>query len=67
LKKNNESIVLGQFYAHHKKFVGAMSLRGMTTKEITRRIYHTEVAVDPHLKTFGQLLILRHYNQWGHE
>ena len=34
----------------HKKIVVEMALGGMTTKEIARRIYHTEEAVDAYLK-----------------
>ncbi len=45
----------------HKKIVVEMALSGMTTKEIARRIYHTEEAVDSYLKTFDKILILRHF------
>lgn len=45
----------------HKKLVVEMALGGMTTKEIARRIYHTQEAVDAYLRTFDKLLILRHY------
>ena len=45
----------------HKKLVVEMSLSGMTTQEIARRIYHTPEAVDAYLKTFDRMLILRYY------
>lgn len=38
-----------------------MSLSGMSTQEIARRIYHSSEAVDQYLKTFDRLLVLRHF------
>ena len=38
-----------------------MSLSGMSTQEIARRIYHSPEAVDQYLKTFDRLLVLRHF------
>lgn len=45
----------------HNRIVIEMALSGMTTKEIARRIYHTEEAVDAYLKTLDKLLILWHF------
>lgn len=42
----------------HKRVVIEMALSGMTTKEIARRIYHTEEAVDNYLKVFIRTLLL---------
>ena len=36
----------------HKKLVVELSLQGRTTKEISRRINHTEQAVDAYLRSF---------------
>ncbi|MBC7083915.1 MAG: DUF1670 domain-containing protein [Firmicutes bacterium] len=45
----------------HKTIVVEMSLSGMSTQEIARRIYHSPEAVDQYLKTFDRLLVLRHF------
>jgi len=45
----------------HKKVVVEMSLSGLTTQEIARRIYHTTEAVDAYLKAFERVLLLRYY------
>ena len=45
----------------HKKIVVEMSLSGLTTNEISKRIYHTPEAVDNYLRTFDRLLILKYY------
>ncbi|MEW5867496.1 MAG: DUF1670 domain-containing protein [Bacillota bacterium] len=45
----------------HKKIVVEMSLSGLTTQEIARRIYHTTEAVDAYLKAFERVLLLRYY------
>ncbi len=45
----------------HKTIVVEMSLEGMTTAEISRRIFHTPEAVDSYLRTFDRVLILRYF------
>lgn len=45
----------------HKKIVVEMALGGLTTKEIARKIYHTEEAVDAYLRTFDKLLMLKYH------
>ncbi|MGE5572607.1 MAG: DUF1670 domain-containing protein [Bacteroidota bacterium] len=45
----------------HKKIVVEMSLSGLTTQEIARRIYHTTEAVDAYLRAFERVLLLRYY------
>ena len=45
----------------HKKLVVELSLQGRTTKEISRKIYHTEQAVDAYLRSFDKLLLLRYH------
>lgn len=45
----------------HKKIVVELHLEGLTTKQIARKIYHSEEAVDAYLKTFDRLLVLRYY------
>ncbi len=38
-----------------------MSLSGISTQEIARRIYYSPEAVDQYPKTFDRLLVLRHF------
>ncbi len=45
----------------HKKLVVELALQGFTTREIGRKIYHTEEAVDAYLKSFDKLLLLRYH------
>lgn len=46
----------------HKKIVIDMALSRMSTKEIGRRIYHIEEAVDSFIRTLIRILLLRYYN-----
>lgn len=45
----------------HKKIVVAMALSGLSTQEISRRIYHTPEAVDNYLRLFEKVLLLKYY------
>jgi CheY-like chemotaxis protein len=45
----------------HKGIVVDLSLSGMTTQQIARRIYHTPEAVDSYLRTFERVVLLRYY------
>ena len=45
----------------HKTIVVEVSLAGMSTQEIARRIYHSPEAVDQYLRAFDRLLVLRHF------
>jgi len=45
----------------HKTIVVELALQGMTTQEISRRIFHTPEAVDSYLRTFDRVLILLYF------
>ena len=45
----------------HKTIVVEMALQGLSTQQISRRIYHTPEAVDQYLRTFDRVLMLRYY------
>lgn len=45
----------------HKKIVVQLSLEGLSTQEISRRIYHTPEAVDNYLRLFERVLLLKYY------
>jgi len=45
----------------HKKIVVELSLDGLNTQEIARRIYHTPEAVDNYLRLFERVLVLTFY------
>lgn len=45
----------------HKKIVVEMSLEGLSTQQIARKIFHTPEAVDQYLKLFDRVLVLYHY------
>lgn len=45
----------------HKAIVVELSLSGLTTHEIARRIYHTPEAVDSYLRLFDRVLLLRYF------
>lgn len=45
----------------HKKIVVEMSLEGMTTQQISQRVFHSPVSVDRYLRTFDKLLVMRYY------
>jgi hypothetical protein len=45
----------------HKKIVVELSLNGLSTQEISRRIYHTPEAVDNYLRLFERVLLLKYY------
>ena len=45
----------------HKKIVVELSLQGLSTQEISRRIYHTPEAVDNYLRLFERVLLLKYY------
>lgn len=45
----------------HKKIVVELSLSGLSTQEISRRIYHTPEAVDNYLRLFERVLLLKYY------
>jgi len=45
----------------HKKIVVELSLEGLSTQEISRRIYHTPEAVDNYLRLFERVLLLKYY------
>jgi hypothetical protein len=44
----------------HKTIVMDLALQGLSTQQISRRIYHTSEAVDQYLRTFDRVLMLRH-------
>lgn len=46
----------------HKAIVVELSLSGLTTHEIARRIYHTPEAVDSYLRLFDRVLLLRYFD-----
>ncbi len=45
----------------HKTIVVELSLSGLNTQEIARRIYHTPVAVDNYLRLFERVMLLKYY------
>lgn len=45
----------------HKTVVVEMSLDGMSTQQIARRIFHTPEAVDNYLRLFDRVLLLRYF------
>jgi hypothetical protein len=45
----------------HKTIVVEMSLDGMSTQQIARRIFHTPEAVDNYLRLFDRVLLLRYF------
>ncbi len=45
----------------HKKIVVQLSLEGLSTQEISQRIYHTPEAVDNYLRLFERVLLLKYY------
>ena len=45
----------------HKTIVVELALSGLTTEEISRRIFHTPEAVDSYLRTFDRVLILLYF------
>ncbi len=45
----------------HKKIVVEMSLEGLSTQQIARKIFHTPEAVDQYLRLFDRVLVLYHY------
>jgi hypothetical protein len=45
----------------HKTIVVEMSLEGLSTQQIARRIFHTPEAVDNYLRLFDRVLVLRYF------
>jgi hypothetical protein len=50
----------------HKTIVVEMSLEGLSTQQIARRIYHTPEAVDNYLRLFDRVLVLRYFGMPPH-
>jgi hypothetical protein len=50
----------------HKTIVVEMALDGMSTQQISRRIFHTPEAVDNYLRLFDRVLVLRYYRMPPH-
>jgi DNA-binding NarL/FixJ family response regulator len=45
----------------HKTIVVEMSLEGLSTQQIAKRIFHTPEAVDNYLRLFDRVLVLRYF------
>jgi len=45
----------------HKTIVVEMSLKGLSTQQIARRIYYTPEAEDNYLRLFDRVLVLRYF------
>jgi hypothetical protein len=50
----------------HKTIVVEMSLEGLSTQQIARRIFHTPEAVDNYLRLFDRVLVLRYFGMPPH-
>jgi len=50
----------------HKTIVVEMSLEGLSTQQIARRIFHTPEAVDNYLRLFDRVLVLRYFRMPPH-
>ncbi|MEW5786025.1 MAG: DUF1670 domain-containing protein [Bacillota bacterium] len=50
----------------HKTIVVEMSLEGLSTQQISKRIFHTPEAVDNYLRLFDRVLVLRYFGMPPH-
>ena len=50
----------------HKTIVVEMSLEGLSTQQIARRIFHTPEAVDNYLRLFDRVLVIRYFRMPPH-
>lgn len=50
----------------HKTIVVEMSLEGLSTQQIARRIFHTPEAVDNYLRLFDRVLVLQYFGMPPH-